>query len=107
LITQVDERVARFFKCSQYQKARAKEPMIITETSDRPWAKIEADLLEQHGTSYLRCVDYYSEWIEVDKLDDLTSRYTIRLLKEPLLKARTDMQGVSRVKKGIVLIRKH
>ena len=80
-MTQIEEQVANCFKCSQYQTAHAKEPMIITETPERPWSKIAADLFEYQGNSYLLCVDYYSKWIEVDKLDDLTSRNTISYLK--------------------------
>ena len=81
MMTQIEEQVAKCFKCSQYQTAHAKEPMIITETPERPWSKIAADLFEYQGNSYLLCVDYYSKWIEVDKLDDLTSRNTISYLK--------------------------
>ncbi|KAL9953715.1 hypothetical protein ACROYT_G041171 [Oculina patagonica] len=81
MMTQIEEQVAKCFKCSQYQTAHAKEPMIITETLERPWSKIAADLFEYQGNSYLLCVDYFSKWIEVDKLDDFTSRNTISYLK--------------------------
>ena len=81
MMTQIEEQVAKCFKCSQYQTAHAKEPMIITETPERPWSKIAADLFEYQGNGYLLCVDYYSKWIEVDKLDDLTSKNTISYLK--------------------------
>ena len=81
MMTQIEEQVAKCFKCSQYQTTHAKEPMIITETPERPWSKITADLFEYQGNGYLLCVDYYSKWIEVDKLDDLTSKNTISYLK--------------------------
>ena len=70
MVTQIEERVTQCFKCSQYQKAHAKEPMIIIKTPDRPWSKIGAGLFEYQGTSHLLCVDYYFKRIEVNKLDE-------------------------------------
>ena len=78
---QIEDRVAKCNTCSQYQRAHAKEPMVASETPDRPWAKVGADLFEHKGTTYLLTIDYYSKWIEVDKLDNLTSKNTISYLK--------------------------
>ena len=78
---QIDDRVAKCDTCSQYQRAHAKEPMVVSETPDRPWAKVGADLFEHKGTTYLLTIDYYSKWIEADKLDNLTSKNTISYLK--------------------------
>ena len=36
---QIEDRVAKCDTCSQYQRAHAKEPMVVSETPDRPWAK--------------------------------------------------------------------
>ena len=36
-------------------------------------SKVRSDLFEYNGVHYLLCVDYYSKWIEVAKLDTLTS----------------------------------
>ena len=55
--------------------------MIIEETHDRPWAKVGANHFEYKSTTYLMTVDNYSKWIEVDKLDDLSSKNTISYLK--------------------------
>ena len=78
---QIEDRVAKCDTCSQYQRAHAKEPMVVSETPDRPWAKVGADLFEHKGTTYLLTINYYSKWIEVDKLDNLTSKNTISYLK--------------------------
>ena len=78
---QIEEQVARCSICSQYQRANAKEPMIIQETPDRPWAKVVADLFEYKNVTYLLTVDYYSKWIEVDKLDNLSSKNAISYIK--------------------------
>ena len=37
------------------------------------WSTVGTDLFEYNGVHYLLCVDYYSKWIEVTKLDNLTS----------------------------------
>ena len=46
--------------------------MIIQDPPDRPWSSNGSDLFEFNGIHYLPSVDYYSKWIEVAKLDDLT-----------------------------------
>jgi len=47
---------------------------------DRPWSKIAADLFEFKGEHVLVLVDYYSDWIEFDKMRDQTATETIALL---------------------------
>ena len=79
--SQIEEQVARCSICSQYQRTNAKEPMIIQEAPERPWAKVGADLVEYKNTAYLLTVDYYSKLIEVHKLDDLSSKNAISYLK--------------------------
>lgn len=79
---QIEDTVATCTVCSQYQKAYPKEPMVLSQIPDRPWAKIGTDNFERNGVHYLVCVDYSSKWIELDKLDNLTS---ISLSQEPVL----------------------
>ena len=45
------------------------------------WSKVGTDLFEYNGVHYLLCVDYYSKWTEVAKLDNLTSGNIICHLK--------------------------
>ena len=61
--------------CSQFQRAQPREPMVIQELPDRPWAKIGNDLFEFNGAHYLLSVDYYSKWIEIAKLSNLGPVY--------------------------------
>ena len=60
--SQIEERVAN---CSILYP--------VPEPPDRPWSKIGTDLFEFNGVHYLLSVDYYSKWVEVSKLDSLTS----------------------------------
>ena len=55
--------------------------MTIHEPPDRPWSKIGCNLFEFNGVHYLLSIDYYSKWIEVAKLDDITSSNIICHLK--------------------------
>ena len=47
---------------------------------DRPWSKIAADLSEFKGENYLVLIEYYSDWIGLDKMRDQTATETIATL---------------------------
>ena len=47
---------------------------------DRPWSNIAADPFEFKGEHYLALADYYSDWIEFDKMRDQTATETIDLI---------------------------
>ena len=46
-----------------------------------PWEKIGTDLFELHGKVYLLVVDYFSRYIEVQKMNGTTSKEVIVSLK--------------------------
>ena len=52
-----------------------------TETPDRPWSIISADLFDLHGHAYLITVDHYSKWQEPAKLYNQSRVHTIQHLK--------------------------
>lgn len=81
MTTQIEEVVAVCSVCATYNRANMREPMMETECPDRPWVKVGVDLFEFGGSHYIVCVDYYSKWPEIAKLDSLTSRKTIYRLK--------------------------
>ena len=47
--SQIEDKVSKCSTCSQFQRAQPKEPMVIQELPDRPWAKIGSDLFEFNG----------------------------------------------------------
>ena len=71
--SQIEEKVSQCSLCTQFQRAQPREAMIIQDLPDRMWSKVGTDLFEYNGGHHLLCVDYYSKWIEVAKLDNLTS----------------------------------
>ena len=80
--TQIEDKVAKCYTCSQHQRQQAKEPMIPHDPPNRPWAKIGTDLFEMNSHHYLCTVDCYSKWVEVDQLENQSSKATVNALKK-------------------------
>lgn len=57
------------------------EPLITTDLPSRPWEKVASDLYELKGSSYILVVDYFSRFIETQKLSSTTSSSIIVTLK--------------------------
>ena len=68
--------------CHNYAPAQQKQPLMPSPVSNLPWAMAASDIFAFEGHHYLVLVDYYSKYIEVTKLNDLTSQDTIEALKE-------------------------
>ena len=79
---QIEDVVSKCESCLKYQYNQQKEPMISSEIPSGPWQKIGSDLFELKGHSYLVIVDYYSNFIEVEQLNDTTSRSLIKVFKQ-------------------------
>ena len=58
-----------------------KEPLLQSPLPDHPWERVASDLFELKGATYLLVVDYYSRYIEVQKLNSTTSASVITALK--------------------------
>ena len=68
--------------CHDYAPGQQKEPLIPSPISDLPWAMAASDIFTFESEQFLVLVDYYSKYIEVTKLKDLTSQETIQALEE-------------------------
>ncbi len=79
---QIEEKVKDCTLCHNYASAQPKEPLILSPFPDLPWAMAASDIFTFEGENYLVLVDYFSKYIEVTKLKDLTSQETIEALKE-------------------------
>ena len=67
--------------CRTYESKNQKETLMPHDLPDRPWEKVGTDLFELNKKHYLVTVDYLSNFWEIDRLYDLSSRSIIRKLK--------------------------
>ncbi len=58
-------------KCADFQNRLPRQPLKPTETPELPFEEVASDLFEFEGNHYVLLVDYYSKFIEVDKLKGL------------------------------------
>ncbi|CAA9995640.1 unnamed protein product [Nesidiocoris tenuis] len=56
---------------------KLRQPMLASVIPDRPWSKIGIDILEFKGNPYLVAIDYYSKWVEFDRLKSKTAQEVI------------------------------
>lgn len=67
--------------CQKYASSQPPEPLKTHENHFIPWYKIGADIYEIHGVNYLIVVDYYSKFVEIEKLSNITSQTIINKFK--------------------------
>ena len=68
--------------CASYGSALPKEPMLSHEVPHGPWKFISQDLFKHGERWYAVTVDRYSDWFEVDLLnEDITAANVISVTK--------------------------
>ena len=77
----IREYISQCEICSKYQKSQQKETLMSHEVCDRPWEKVGVDIFELNDQFYLVTVDYFSNFWEVDRLENLKASTTVRKLK--------------------------
>ena len=63
------EYISKCDICLAHQTSPGKEPSLQHEVIERPWAKVGVDLCELHGRTLLVVCDYYSNFIELEKIN--------------------------------------
>ena len=58
--TQIEELISKCATCVTESKKNPIEPLMETETADRPYAIVSADLMDFQGHTYLVTVDHFS-----------------------------------------------
>lgn len=78
---QIESVVSTCQTCNKYRRKNTKEPLLPHPIPKRPWARVGADLCELNGHNYLIVVDYYSGFIEVDRLQSTNGQQVITRCK--------------------------
>ena len=80
--TELKEYISKCDVCLAHRVSPGKEPLLQYEVVECPWSKISADLCELNGHHALLVVwDYYSNFIEVENLNKITTHGVTKALK--------------------------
>lgn len=67
--------------CQENASSQHTQPLIVTELPPHPYHTVGTDLFTLEDDDYLITVDYYTKWVNVDKLSSTTSAQVIKNLK--------------------------
>ena len=81
LNTDIESLIARCSICQEHQWAPQKEPMVNRPIPTRPFQMVAVDLFECDGKHYLSLQDYYSRYIEVERLYSTRASFIIMKMK--------------------------
>ena len=77
---QISDAVKSCQECVKHSP-QPSQPLISSSLPEYPWQKVASDLFHYKGKNYLLCVDYFSRYPEVVKLNSTTSKGVIEALK--------------------------
>ena len=78
---EIEDLISNCTICSTYKQNNPRKPFPPHSVPERPWEKVGVDLCEFEGQHYLIMVDYYSNFIEADRLRQTTSKHVIEICK--------------------------
>lgn len=78
----IDNHVNSCQTCIKYSPSKTKSPLLCHEIPQIPYFKVGVDIAEYAGCNYLVVYDYYSRWLELEKLKNKDSQSVIKKLKE-------------------------
>ena len=82
----IEQFISKSGTCNAFGTEQQKETLISHEVPSRPWQKIGCDLFEYQRKDYFICVDYYSNYFEVDRLYKKTASKVIKTIKGHIAK---------------------
>ena len=77
----IENYVGNCKECLKYQAAQPKEPMTLREVPELPWQFVASDIGEYGNTIFLVVIDYYSKYIEAQKMPGKRATDVIKCLK--------------------------
>ena len=78
---QIEDYVLHCVPCQTHSRSQQKEPAIPVEVPCRPWQKLAMDLFFQGSHWYIIIADYYSKDPWIKKLEAISSKELISVLK--------------------------
>ena len=75
---QIKEQVQNCEVCNDFLARQQKEPLMTHKIPDTPWSKVGQDLFTYGSETFLVTVDYYSDYFELDLLQDATTESVIK-----------------------------
>ena len=72
MTSMLKDAILRCPTCLAHRPAQTAEPLLSHEVPSRPWTKLGTDIFELNGSMYLVLVDYYSNFMEIDRLTRTT-----------------------------------
>lgn len=78
----IEMYVKRCSICRECSNAPTREPLIPLEIPSLPWNKVGSDIFEYRKKYFLIIVDYFSNYVEVSKLNNIASSTVIQSMKE-------------------------
>ena len=82
MATEIKEYISRCDVCLTHRNSQGKEPILQHKFTVQPWAKVAAYLCEFDNRILLVVSDYYSNYIEVARLNNPTTRAVVKELKQ-------------------------
>ena len=79
---EIEDLVSRCSLCSTHRNKQQKEPLIEHEIPDTPWTKVASDLFTLCGHDYVIVTDYFSKFVEIERLPNKSSATVINKIKK-------------------------
>ena len=81
---EIKDYVSNCSICNTLRPSQCREPLRPYEIPERPWSKVATDLFTFNGENFVVIVDFYSNFIEMEKINRTSSQAVIQVLKKPL-----------------------
>ena len=78
---EIRDHVSNCSVCNTVQPSQCREPLNTHEIPERPWSKVATDLFSHSGETFIVMVDYYSNFIEFERIKNTSSHSVIQALK--------------------------
>ena len=82
MATELKDYISTCDVCLAHRRTPCKEPLLQHEFPDRPWSKVGIDLCEFQGRTLLVMVDYYSNFMEVERITKTTTSGVSKILMD-------------------------